>query len=272
VKPVVFSDLDGTLLHPATYSFREALEALGLLKEHAIPLVLSSSKTRAEIEYYREMLSNTDPFVSENGGGIFIPEGYFPFPIEGARSGPYRVITLGRPYGEVRKALAEIRSDLKVDIRGFGDMTVEEVAGLTGLNLDEARRSLERDYDEPFVFNGEGVKLERVLDEIKRRGFNWTRGRFLHILGSHDKGRAVRILKGMYARHYGAITTVGLGDSLNDLPLLKEVDVPVLVAKRDGSYEPLDLPGLVRAEGVGPKGWNRAVVEIVGGFIDRGEP
>ena len=58
--------------------------------------------------------------------------------------------------------------------------------------------------------------------------------------------------------------TVGIGDSLNDLPLLLTVDHPVLVQKPDGSYDPdIDLPGLIRAPGIGPVGWNHAVLELL---------
>jgi len=70
-KIIVFTDLDGTLLHPKTYSFDAAMPALKLIKEKDIPLILCSSKTRAEIEVYRKKLDNQHPFVSENGGGIF---------------------------------------------------------------------------------------------------------------------------------------------------------------------------------------------------------
>jgi len=70
-KIIVFTDLDGTLLHPRTYSFEAAMPALKLIKEKDIPLILCSSKTRAEIEVYRKKLDNQHPFVSENGGGIF---------------------------------------------------------------------------------------------------------------------------------------------------------------------------------------------------------
>ena len=70
-KIIVFTDLDGTLLHPRTYSFEAAMPALKLIKEKDVPLILCSSKTRAEIEVYRKKLDNQHPFVSENGGGIF---------------------------------------------------------------------------------------------------------------------------------------------------------------------------------------------------------
>jgi mannosyl-3-phosphoglycerate phosphatase len=59
---------------------------------------------------------------------------------------------------------------------------------------------------------------------------------------------------------YGSLTTVGLGDSLNDLPMLETVDRPILVQLTDGSYEPgIELPRLSRAPGPGPVGWKTAV-------------
>ena len=36
-------------------------------------------------------------------------------------------------------------------VRGFADMTAEEVAELTGLSCDDAILSKQRDFDEPFV-------------------------------------------------------------------------------------------------------------------------
>ena len=64
---IIFTDLDGTLLDSG-YSFRKAMPALRLIKEKDIPLVLCSSKTKTEIDYYRKKLENDHPFVSENGG------------------------------------------------------------------------------------------------------------------------------------------------------------------------------------------------------------
>lgn len=74
---LVFTDLDGTLLDHHTYSFEPALPALNALKEKNIPLIICTSKTRAEIEKWRLELRTDHPFISENGGAIFIPKGYF---------------------------------------------------------------------------------------------------------------------------------------------------------------------------------------------------
>ena len=74
---VIFTDLDGTLLD-AAYSFLPAAPALEAVRRTSVPLVICSSKTRREIESYRIRLGNHDPFIAENGGAVYVPEGYFP--------------------------------------------------------------------------------------------------------------------------------------------------------------------------------------------------
>jgi len=71
---VVFTDLDGTLLDHQTYEWEEAKPALNRCKALQVPLILVSSKTRAEMDVLRHELGLISPFISENGGGIFFPE------------------------------------------------------------------------------------------------------------------------------------------------------------------------------------------------------
>lgn len=136
-KVVVFTDLDGTLLDCATYSYAPAEPALELLRRKKIPVVFCSAKTRAEQEVYRDELSIYDPFIVENGGAIFIGQGYFPFTFDYDKTwGGYLVIELGSPYQEIRRLLEEMRSDTGTNFKGFGDMSMEEVVIETGLPLD----------------------------------------------------------------------------------------------------------------------------------------
>jgi mannosyl-3-phosphoglycerate phosphatase len=75
---------------------------------------------------------------------------------------------------------------------------------------------------------------------------------------------AVSILTDLYRRTYGNINTIALGDSPNDIPMLERVDFPVLVQKPDGIYDPkIDMPKLIRAYGIGPEGWNNALMEFL---------
>ncbi|HSB34935.1 MAG TPA: HAD-IIB family hydrolase [Nitrospirota bacterium] len=262
MKTVIFTDLDGTLLDPKTYSFDEARLALDEVRKRNIPLVLCSSKTRAEIEVYRKDLQNSDPFIVENGAATFIPAGYFKQPTGGVVREDYVVTTFGTPYRVVREALVRLRESMGIAVKGFGDMTVEEIAALTELSQDEAALARIREFDEPFIFKSEPD--ERFLRAIEEVGLHWTRGRLYHIMGDHDKGKAVRLLKRWYESERGKLVTIGLGDGFNDLPLLAAVDHPVLIRKEDGSFDPrVDFPGLIKAKGIGPEGWNRAVLELL---------
>lgn len=263
---LIVTDLDGTLLHPRTYSFKAARPALELLRQRNIPLVLCSSKTRAELEAHRKRLDNVHPFISENGGGIYLPAGYFAFPEFGDQRGGYEVITLGSPYEEIRKRFVALRERLGTAVRGFGDMSIVEVAALTGLTLEEAGLARQREFGEPFIFPHR--PSDRFLREIEGEGLRWTQGRFFHLMGDHHKGRAVDMLKKLYERHTGPVMTIGIGDSLNDLPLLLAVDVPVLVKKATGKHDArINIPGLVRTKGIGPAGWNEAVMSLIGELV-----
>src|SRR5438309_6975029 len=54
---------------------RSTLFPYTTLFRSGVPLIFVTSKTRAELEILRRKLSNAHPFVTERGGGIFIPEG-----------------------------------------------------------------------------------------------------------------------------------------------------------------------------------------------------
>jgi mannosyl-3-phosphoglycerate phosphatase len=274
-KIIIFTDLDGTLLDSHTYSFRDALPSIQLLREKDIPLVICSSKTRAEIEYYRRNLKNQHPFISENGGGIFIPKGYFKsnssdLKFRIVRGRKYDTVILGSPYKDLSTMIQELRKQ-GYPVKGFGDMTAEEVAALTNLSIHEAMMAKERDFDEPFLFEGDDAEIQRLSKVIRSKGFTITRGRFFHILGNSDKGMTVSILSELYKKQFGEILTVAVGDSPNDLPMLKKVDKPVIVQKPDGSYDPqLNLPGIIKADDIGPRGWDKAIVKLLSAFRPSG--
>lgn len=261
-KTIIFTDLDGTLLDAVRYSFDDAQPALSLIQARGIPLVLCSSKTRAEIVACRQHMHNLHPFISENGGGIFIPLGYFAAPVEASTFDGYQLITLGMPYADIRHHFVALREQHGAKVRGFADMTAEEVARLTGLSCDGAALAKQRDFDEPFIFDGEPDP--RFLQAIEDAGLHWTQGRIFHIMGKHDKGLAVKILKTFYEREYGVVTSIGLGDSLNDLPLLHAVDRPVLIRHEDGSFDSrIDMAGLVKTQSPGPQGWNETLLQLL---------
>ena len=260
-KPVIFTDLDGTLLDPTTYGSEAAGEALRAIEARDIPLIFVSSKTRAEIEVYRNTLHNHHPFVTENGGGLFIPSEYFAEPA-GTSIGAYQLITLGSPHELIREKFIELRERTGASVRGFSDMSADEIATLTGLTVEAARLAKQREFEEPFVFDGNPDPA--FLKAIEDAGLRWTQGRIFHIMGRHHKGAAIQTLKRLYEQKFDAITTIGLGDSLNDLSMLMKVDCPVLIRHDDGSFdERIDLPNLIRSTLPGPTGWNATILQLL---------
>jgi len=264
VPLIVVSDLDGSLLDHATYSFEAARPALDRLRDADVPLVLCTSKTRAEVEPIRAVLDNAHPFIVENGGGVCIPTGYFPFEIEGAeRRGDYVVVPLGDRYAELTGALARASRASGVSVRGFADMTDDEVAAETGLTSAEARLARQREFDEPFVVL-EPAREPELLAAIDREGKRWTAGgRFHHITGANDKAGAVRLLVALYRRQLGAVRTVGLGDAPNDAPFLHVVDLPILIASPSVDRLRALVPGGRVTTLEGPAGWNAAVSAVL---------
>jgi len=269
---LLLTDLDGSLLDSETYSFDEARPALNALRDEHIPIILVSGKTRAEIEPLRERLDHQHPFIVENGAAVYVPLDTFGFqPERSRRRASHHVIELGTPYALLRDVLRQIEESVGTPLQGFGDLSVEEIMATTGLMREDALRAKLREFDEPFLVNGPPKLIEEICRQIVTRGLNWTRGgRFFHLTGNNDKGRAAEILLRCYRRQsHGQdppeeIETIGIGDSLNDLPLLLTVDHPVLVQRPDGSYDPdINLPNLIRASGIGPAGWNQVVLELL---------
>ncbi len=267
---LIFTDLDGTLLDHDTYDFTPALPALAATRATQVPVILCSSKTFAEMQYWCKALDINHPFISENGGALFLPKDYFVEPLGAVseRDG-HNLILTGVAYSKLRAALIAIVARTYLPLIGFGDLTVEQIAARTGLALEQACLAKMRDADEPFFigrdFSEDEVK--RLQAEAWREGLRVTRGgRFFHLTGSSDKGTAAHQLIRLYqAAWQRPIRTVGLGDSLNDLPLLQAVDAPVLVRKKNGEVDESVLTQ-VKAQITkhsGPAGWNEAVLKIL---------
>jgi len=256
---IVFTDLDGTLLDHHTYSFDKAIPALNLLKRHNIPLVICTSKTRAEIEYWREHLHNTDPFISENGGGVYIPKQYFSSPfIYDKETEKYHVFVLGEHITKLRAALSDLQHQF--NITNFLSLPDAQIKSCTNMTLEQVHLAKQREYDIPFLINDPDER-DAILNAIKQQGFTYTKGgRFYHILGNANKGTAVRTLIQLFQQHYGRLRTIGIGDSANDFPMLDVVDQPYLVQQPNGMYASSKYH---HTPGKGAEGWNAVIATII---------
>ena len=214
--------MDGTLLDPKDYSFDASVDAVESLREHDIPIVFCSSKTRAEQEVYRKEMGISDPFIVEDGSAVFIPDDYFSNPLDQyIDKDGYKIIELGSQYADVRKVTALLEGRLRA--RGYSSMTDEEVAELTGLDLEGASLARKREYSETLVIDPEHVHV--ALEAVERQGLTMTfGGRFHTVKGATDKGKAVTEVMRLFEAERGPSWSAGIGDSENDIPMADVTD------------------------------------------------
>ena len=70
VSLIIFTDLDGSLLHRDNFKFDEIKDYVKNLIDNGIVIIPNTSKTEKEIEKFIKELGSKLPFISENGSSI----------------------------------------------------------------------------------------------------------------------------------------------------------------------------------------------------------
>jgi predicted mannosyl-3-phosphoglycerate phosphatase (HAD superfamily) len=255
-KLVIFSAADSVLRHPhAGDLFGKAARVLGPLQQADVPIVLCSRKTRAEIEQIQHELGINHPFVCERDGAVFIPARYFSFDVPRAREvAGYQAVEFGMPYTDVVGALHHTARRLAIEVVGFNDMSVEEVAAACDLPLPQARLAMLLEYGEHFrVLGPFGDARHRLFKALASAGLRCEPGTpYNHVGAPVRNGTGVKFLCSLYERAHGALLSLGLSDKAADAGILPLVDRPVVVCD--------DLCVNRRIDVVG---WAEAIVESV---------
>jgi len=264
---MVVTDLDGSLLDHYTYAWAPAVPMLEMLRTRDVPVVLCSSKTRAEIQALRHQMGVDDPYIVENGAAVYLPRSRWPEPPDGAQDREDDwCVAFGQGREHWQSLLRDLPDDLRLAFRRFSAMSPGQIADLTGLALEDAERAARREYGEPLDWRGSDEQKQRLIEALADAGAQVLEGgRFLHVAGHWNKGRALNWLADHINASAGRPTTVALGDSHNDVAMLEAADYAVVVRS---PVHP--APTLSRSERViltqqtGPRGWVeglRAVLE-----------
>jgi mannosyl-3-phosphoglycerate phosphatase len=249
---VVFTDLDGTLLDADDFNYGPAEPVIRRLREKDIPLIIVTSKTFAEVEALAGELQIEGPIVVESGGAIALQ----------SAAGQWEQIPLGMRAGEIRRLIPAIEHASGARLLLYTSMTDVEAELVSGLSGDALRRSLQREFDEPFLLaRGEIADVAAAADKLGltvRQG-----GRFHHLTGRSGKGDAVRHI---IASFEDRPLTIALGDAPMDAEFLELADIPIIVRERDGrpNERLLSLvPYATIAPDSGPYGWARALEQLL---------
>lgn len=243
---LVFSDLDGTLLDHDTYAWDAAEPALQALASIGAGVILASSKTGPEIEVLQQAMTLTDwPAIVENGAGVLTD-----------------TPTTASDYTAIRAALET--APHRDHYQGFGDLTAEGVAALTGLPLADARLAKDRSFSEPGLWKGSEADKHTFLTHLKSQGIHAREGgRFLTL--SMGKTKACQMAA--IIAHFRPAQTLALGDAPNDIEMLQTADHGVIVANPHRAPLPHlsqeDTGQITRTTLPGPAGWNAAVLSYL---------
>ena len=261
---LVFSDLDGSLLDHHTYSYLDAQPQLHMLEHREIPVIPATSKTRVEVEFLRAQLSNTGPFIVENGAAVFIPEGYFDRqPVDTVARDGYWVRELSASRDKWLNLLAELLEQFPQEYDYFFRAGTAGVMQMTNLPQERAVEANQREYSEPVKWLGGEERKTEFIACLQSHGACVQRGgRFLAVSGDCDKGRALDWLRQIYrASKPGSLWhDLAIGDSDNDRAMLEAAETALVVRSPVHDY-----PRLSRSDGVifstdyGPAGWAEGV-------------
>ena len=257
---IIFSDLDGTLLDYHDYSFTAALPALQKIKTLSIPLILNSSKTRAEMIGLRTKLGINDPFVVENGAAVFIPQYYFPGFHE-----PLTPHILSPNRNKLLTIIKKLKREHQFPFIGFNDFSAEQISAETGLDRQQAEQAKQRLASEPIKWLGSDLQLVHLKAELKTYNLKLVKGgRFWHIMGQTDKAKAMHWLIRQFKRlSPETATVVALGDSENDKAMLEQADFAAVIRNSDNHHLQLNRQqSVIYTDQQGPAGWREALQKI----------
>ena len=253
---IVFTDLDGTLLDHADYGFEAALPALRYLAEQNIPLVLSTSKTAAEILAMREnpVFAQCMAIV-ENGAGVLRAGDSQPQP----EPHHWRLLQL----------VDELPADLRKGFSGFSSWSQETLRQHTDLDPESASRAARRHYSEPGLWLGTEGDRRRFLDALTELGIHAQQGgRFLTLGFGASKAERMRELIDERRQDYGdRVISIALGDAPNDIDMLLQSDFGIVIPNpAHAGIKTLSGESagrIIRADAAGPAGWSDSLLTLL---------
>lgn len=254
-NPIVFTDLDGTLLDHETYAFEAALPALEHLKERGIPLILASSKTAAELVTLRDRMGFAHcPAIVENGAGM-LPPG------ETAMGDDARL-------REILAILDRAPVDLRRHFSGFSQWSVDEVSARTGLAPTDAQAAKQRQYSEVGLWTGGPDQWTEFLTCLEEHGLTAQQGgRFISLSFGGSKAACMQAMAQSHRKKEGSAFVIAFGDAPNDIAMLEAADMGIIVPNpgHDGiaALDGETNGRIIRADRPGPEGWNRAILALI---------
>lgn len=266
---LIFTDLDGSLLDHFGYQVEPADRLLAQLDNRQVPVIFCTSKTFSEVLELRTQLSNRHPFIVENGAAIYLPKDYFPTTPPGFQPS-HHPDYLCHSFCESRShwlaLLSTIENDFPGQFIGFSALGTEGIMRTTGLTEARAAQANDRQHSEPLKWLGNDAQKSRFIEVMTQNGANIEQGgRFLHVIGHCDKGRALNYLRHVYENQQTMpISSLAIGDGENDISMLEAADQAILIRSPVHPFPTVNNEHLIKSQHYGPHGWVESLQKALG--------
>ena len=248
-KVVIFTDLDGSLLHRDTFKFDTIKDYISSIVDQGVIIIPNSSKTEKEIEKFNEDLGVKLPYISENGSsiqGLNLINNNFP-----------NKIILSREKEELLKIfidkVPEQLRDKCVQISKINKKDQEKIFGQKENNLKNA---LNRKYTLPLLFKGNKNEKNKLLKVLKSNSLTLQEGgRVLNLCDNINKVKSMNKVIKILKKTEDKIQSIAVGDNFNDLEMLKNCDIPCLVFNDKFKLDQININNLIFSNKPSPEGW-----------------
>ena len=248
-KVLIFTDLDGTLLHRDTFKFDEIKDYLKQLISNGIFVIPNTSKTEKEIlEFINELGSNL-PFISENGAAIYgldLLNANFP-----------KKLILSREKDNLLNIFKNtVPITLQDKCKWLSGMDKKKQSLIFGLKDKKLSMALDRRYTIPFLFEGTKNEKNELSKIIKDRDLYLQEGgRVINLTDKVNKANALRVFVKFFKKDNMNVKTIAVGDNYNDLEMLKTSDFPCLVFNDKFTLDKISINNLITSKKPSPAGW-----------------
>jgi mannosyl-3-phosphoglycerate phosphatase len=146
-------------------------EFCATLDHNAIPSVWVTARSRLQVDEPRRRFGHSNPFIAEDGCGVFLPEDYFHLrPAKTVRLGRFTCIPEAQQLPAAKDALEALSEETGVEVVPLRSLSPRELTQNTGLPEREAELARQRDFDELFFFAGASeVDIQRFQAAAKEQ-------------------------------------------------------------------------------------------------------
>ena len=248
-KVLIFTDLDGSLLHRDTFEFGEIKDYLRQIISKGIFVIPNSSKTEKEILEFSYDLGLSLPYICENGAAIH--------GLDSLNKDLPKELILSREKEDVINIFKNIVPiNLQNKCKWLSEMDEKSQSLIFGLQDKKLKIALDRKYTIPFIFNGTKNEKKQLSKIIKKDGLYLQEGgRVINLTDRINKAKAQRVFVRFFKKHHKNIQTVAVGDNHNDMDMLKISDIPCLVFNDKFTLDEIPINNLITTNKPSPEGW-----------------